>query len=126
VPNLFTGQYNFTQINSQLTTSIPALLKSDFLTGFSTSSKFASVREALDKNSISGWKTNVPLLMVHGTADTQVYSSATENMYAAMVQAGSSMSTVTKVMIPGADHSSGLAPAMVMGFWFINNIKNSR
>jgi alpha-beta hydrolase superfamily lysophospholipase len=84
------------------------------------------VREALDKNSISGWKTNVPLLMVHGTADTQVYSSATENMYAAMVQAGSSMSTVTKVMIPGADHSSGLAPAMVMGFWFINNIKNSR
>lgn len=126
VPGLFTGQKNFTQINSQLTTSIPGLLKNDFLTGFATSPKFASVREALNYNSISGWKTNVPLLMVHGSADTQVYSSATENMYTAMIQAGSSISTVKKVIIPGADHSSGLAPAMVMGFWFLNDIKNSR
>lgn len=123
VPSLYNGTLNFGQINSQLTTSIPELINSDFITGFSTSAKYAPIREAMEKNSISGWQTNVPLLMVHGGSDTQVFPVATETMYASMIQEGSSTSVVKKVIIPGADHSDGVAPAMIMGFWFLNDLK---
>lgn len=126
VPNLFNGTNNFGQINAQLTTSIPGLITNEFITGFAGSPKFAPVREAVERNSISGWHTNVPLLMVHGSSDTQVFPVATETMYASMISEGSSTSVVKKVIIPGADHSDGVAPAMIMGFLFLNDLKNSR
>lgn len=125
ISSLFDGKHNVGQINSQLTTSIPALVTGDFLAGFATSAKYSSVREAMKANSISPWKTNVPLLMIHGAADTHVDPSATENMYAAMVQEGTSTSVIQKVILPGADHGDGVVPALLQGFFFLNNIKNS-
>lgn len=126
IPDLFTGQYSSGQINGQLTTSIPALLTSDFLSGFASSAKYASVRDALNRNSIAGWHTNIPLLLIHGQNDTHVNVSATENMYTAMIQGGTSTDIVKKVIIPGADHGSGLAPAMIQGFVFLDAIRNGR
>lgn len=125
ISTLFDGQHNVGQINSQLTTSIPALVTSEFLSGFATAAKYSSVREAMKANSIAPWKTNIPLMMIHGDADTHVDPSATENMYAVMVQAGTSTSVIQKVMLPGADHGDGVVPALLQGFFFLNNINNS-
>jgi pimeloyl-ACP methyl ester carboxylesterase len=124
ISTLYNGTLNFGQINAQLTTSIPGLMNPGFLTGYATDTKYAPVREAVKRNSVSAWQTNVPLLMVHGGSDTQVFPVATESMYAAMIQSGSSPAVVKKVIIPGADHSDGVAPAMIMGFWFLNALKS--
>jgi pimeloyl-ACP methyl ester carboxylesterase len=125
VPNLYTGQLNAGQINSQLTTSIPDLVNPDFIAGFGTSPKYASIKDAMIRNSIAPWKTNVPLLMIHGDADTHVDPSATENMYNAMVQAGTSESVIKKVILPGADHGDGVVPAILLGLSFFNDIRNA-
>lgn len=126
IPNLFRGQFSSGQINGQLTTSITSLITSDFLSGFASSAKYATVRDALNRNSISGWHTNIPLLLIHGQNDTHVNVSATENMYTAMIQSGTSTDIIKKVIIPGADHGSGLAPAMIQGFVFLDAIRNGR
>jgi len=47
LPSLYTGLQTSDQINNQLTTSISGLINPDFLSGFSTSPKYTTVREAL-------------------------------------------------------------------------------
>ncbi len=123
--SLFNGQLNVGQINAQLTTSIKDLVNNDFLSGFDNTAKYSTIKEAMQANSIAPWRTNVPLLLIHGDADTHVDPSATENMYAGMVQAGTPASVIQKVIIPGADHGEGVVPALLQGFVFLNNIKNS-
>lgn len=125
ISSLFNGQLNSGQINAQLTTDISDLVNADFLSGFADSPKYASVKQAMINNSIAPWRTNIPLLMIHGDADTHVDPSATEDMYAGMIQAGTPASIITKVILPGADHGEGVVPALIQGFLFINNIRNS-
>lgn len=123
--SLFTGQLNSGSINSQLTTSIPELVNPDFLAGYATEPKYATVRQALQNNSIAPWKAQVPLLMIHGDSDTHVDPVTTENMYAAMIQAGTSTDVISKVILPGADHGEGVIPAMLKGFLFIDDLRKS-
>ena len=123
---LYTGQLTSSEINSQLTTSIPDLINPDFLAGYTTAAQYSSVRAALVGNSVSGWHSYRPLLLVHGASDTQVDPVTTENLYNDMIQSGTSADICTKVIIPGADHASGLIPAMVQGILFLDNLKNSR
>ncbi|HLN19979.1 MAG TPA: lipase family protein [Bacteroidales bacterium] len=125
IGSLYTGLLTSAQINGQLTTSMTSLINPDFRSGFKTSTKYASVREAMVRNSVTPWHTYVPLLMFHGSADTHVLPVTTENMYSAMIQAGTSENIIRKVLIPGADHAEGIIPSLVQGFVFINNIKNS-
>jgi pimeloyl-ACP methyl ester carboxylesterase len=123
VNNLYNGLLSSDQINSQLSSSIPVLIKSDFLSGFSSSQKYLSVRQALIKNSISGWHSYKPLLLVHGSEDTQVNPASTENIYYSMIQAGTSASVCKKVIIPEADHSDALIPFMIQGIMFLNDLR---
>ena len=125
ISSLFNGMQTFDQINSQLTTSIPDLLNPDFRTGFVTSSKYTGVLDALTNNSVSGWHTGIPILFTHGGSDTQVDPSSTENIYNSMIQAGTPASLISKIIIPGVDHSPGIVPCMLQGILFINNLKNS-
>ncbi|HEX2922391.1 MAG TPA: lipase family protein [Bacteroidales bacterium] len=125
IGSLYTGQLTSGEINSQLTTNMPDLITADFLSGFSTSPKYALVREAMVSNSVAPWKTNVPLLLFHGDADTHVLPSATEDIYNAMIAAGTTEDTIDKIILPGLDHSEGIIPSLVQGFIFINNIRNS-
>lgn len=126
VPNLYKGILSGGQINSQLTTSITDLVTADFRSGFATSEKYSSVRNSMIANSIAPWKTNIPLLMIHGDSDTHVDVSATEEMYDAMIAAGSSTAVVQKVIIPGADHGDALVPAILQGLLFLNGIRDSK
>ncbi len=124
--SLYTGVLTLDQINNQLTTSIPGLLNSDFLAGFSTSSKYSSVRDALTRNSISAWKSKIPLLLIHGGNDTQVNPISTENMYTGMLQAGTADNICTKVILPGYDHGDGVVPCMIQGIVFLMNLNNAK
>lgn len=123
---LYDGTLTSAEINGQLTTSIPDLITPGFLAGFASAPEYSSVREALSSNSISAWHTNTPLLLLHGSADTQVDPISTENMYNDMIQAGTSTDICKKVIIPDADHDTGLIPAMVRGVMFLNDLKNSK
>ena len=121
VSTLFNGTLGMNQINAQLTNSISDLLNPGFLTGFETSPQYASVRQALIDNSISGWKTNVPLRLVHGSGDTQVDPVSTEDIYSQMIAAGTSAEIIEKVIVPG-DHSDAAVPAIVQGIFFIQEL----
>jgi pimeloyl-ACP methyl ester carboxylesterase len=126
VSSLYNGLLGSDQINAQLTTSITGLIKSEFISGFATSSKYSSVREALNKNSIPAWRTYKPLLLVHGEKDTSVNPITTENLYSSMIAAGTSADICKKVIIPGADHGDGVAPFVMQSIQFLMNLGGSK
>jgi pimeloyl-ACP methyl ester carboxylesterase len=121
--NLFTGLLTSDQINKQLTTSIPDLFTDGFLSGFWSEAKYTSVRASLANNSIAGWNTAVPLLLIHGGGDTSVNPITTESIYNAMIQAGTSPQTCRKEIIPDLDHGDALIPAMIKGLQFIMSLE---
>ena len=123
--SLYTGFLTSDEINSQLTDSIPGLITADFLSGFTTSPKYASVRDALNRNSIAAWHGTKPLLLIHGGNDTHVNPVSTENMYTAMIQAGTSPDICKKVIVPDVDHGDGVAPCMIQGILFLKNLSTS-
>jgi len=123
--SLYTGFMSSDQINAQLTTSIPALITPDFLSGFATSPKYTSVRNALNNNSITGWHSLKPLLLIHGGNDTQVNPVSTGNMYSAMIQEGTSPDICKKVIVPNVDHGNGLVPCMIQAILFLQNLRTS-
>jgi pimeloyl-ACP methyl ester carboxylesterase len=124
--NLYTGSLTSDQINKQLTTSIPDLFTNGFLSGFLSEAKYASVRASLASNSIAGWNTAVPLLLIHGGGDTSVDPLTTESIYLAMIQAGTSPQTCTKEIIPDLDHGDAAIPAMIKGLQFIMNLEKEQ
>ena len=126
ISTLYTGMLSSSEINNQLTTSIPGLINPDFLAGFGSAAEYSSVREALNSNSIPAWHSYKHLLLLHGSDDNDVNPAATENMYSAMIDAGTSEDICSKVIIPGADHGSGIIPAMIQGILFLNDLKTSR
>jgi pimeloyl-ACP methyl ester carboxylesterase len=126
ISSLYNGLLTSSEINNQLTTSIHDLINPDFLTGFTSASEYSSVRDALVNNSIEAWNSYKPLLLLHGANDKDVNPVSTENIYSAMIDAGTSEDICTKVIIPDADHGSGIIPAMVQGILFLNDLKTSR
>jgi pimeloyl-ACP methyl ester carboxylesterase len=126
ITSLYTGLMTSDQINNQLTASIPALITQDFLSGFATSPKYSSVRDALNNNSITAWHSLKPMLLIHGGNDTQVNPVSTENMYSEMIQAGTSPDICKKVIVPNVDHGDGLIPCMIEGILFLQNLKTSK
>ena len=124
--SLYNGILSSGEINAQLTTSLSGLITPGFLSGYASSAKYASVKEALNRNSISPWNSVKPLFFIHGEKDTDVNPAVTESMYAAMIQAGTSAELCKKVIVPGVGHGDGVAPCMMQGFLFLNNLKNSK
>jgi len=121
--NLYSGSLTFDQINKQLTNSIPDLFTASFLSGFRSEAKYASVRTSLTRNSVAGWNTTVPLFFIHGGSDKSVDPLTTENIYKAMIQAGTSPQTCRKEIIPGLDHGDAVIPTMIKGLQFIMNLE---
>lgn len=122
---LYDGTKSGEEINAQLTTKVADLFTAEYLTGANSNSKFASVITSLNKNSISAWKTNIPTMILHGTADTYVPYKVSENIYNDFLAKGVSKNTVILVPIPGAGHNSAILPASVASInWFIGLINN--
>ena len=126
IPGLFNGTLSTGSINDELTTDVEALLKPAFRSGFSSDPVFAGVKQALTDNGIAPWKTNIPLLLIHGDGDTQVPAAGTISFHDDMIAAGSSSSVVLLEIIPGADHGDGLIPAAVRSLLFLIALTGNR
>jgi pimeloyl-ACP methyl ester carboxylesterase len=120
---LYTGNLTSGEINSQLTTSVSDLFNADFLTGFDQDQKYASVRHALEVNSISAWNTSIPLYFIHGGSDSSVDPMTTETIYAGMIQAGTSARICRKEILPDLDHGDAVVPAMIRGLMFLKDLQ---
>jgi len=117
---LYNGKNSGEEINAQLTTKTADLFTTEYRTGANTNVKFASVINSLEKNSISAWKTNVPTMILHGTADTYVPYPGSEKIYNDFLAKGVPKSTVTFVSFPGLGHNSAILPSGVASInWFI-------
>jgi pimeloyl-ACP methyl ester carboxylesterase len=123
---LYNGLLTSTQINAQLTTSIPELITPGLISGFQTDQKYSSIRDALNNNSITAWHSYKPLLLIHGANDTSVNPISTENIYNGMIEAGTSADLCKKVIIPGVDHTAGAVPAMFQGIMFLNDLRSTK
>lgn len=121
--SLYSGSLTSDQINALLTTSIHDLFTDSFLSGFGSASKYASIKSSLAFNSIAGWNSSVPLLLIHGGGDRSVNPITTESIYNAMIGAGTSPLTCTKEIIPGLDHGDAVIPVMIKGLQFIMNLE---
>ena len=118
IPGLYDGLHSSDQINAQLNVSISLLFKSGYITGYATAPLYQGVRNALTANSVEGWDTNVPILFLHGTADTYVIPELSEMMHDDMISAGSSPVTCLYVPMDGLDHGTGALPAVLAGLEF--------
>jgi pimeloyl-ACP methyl ester carboxylesterase len=123
--SLYDGTRSSGQINSELTTSIASLVNPGFLSGYASDEKYSSVREALIRNSVSGWKTEIPLLFVHGEADTHVDPGTSDKMYDAMIASGTGTGTCKKLIVPDVGHEEGVLPFAVEAILFLNQHKNN-
>jgi len=123
---LYDGTKSGEEINAQLTTNTADLFTAEYLIGANTNSKFASVINSLNKNSISAWKTNIPTMIMHGTDDNYVPPQISQNMYDDFLAKGVDTSKVQYIPIPGAGHTTGIIPAGAASInWFIE-LKNAK
>jgi len=123
IPGLYDGLHNSEQINSQLNNYISELFTAAYLSGASTSPDYAGVRNALTANSVPGWSSDVPLLLLHGTADTYVMPELSEMMYDAMIDAGTSPLSCFHVTMAGLDHSQGAVPFGLASYEFFKTYR---
>jgi len=80
-------------INASFNDALTDTFKKGILDG--TDTAFLS---AVADNDVYNWKPLIPLLLVHGTADPQVYFLNTQNAYAAMLAQGSKVVTLYPVV----------------------------
>ena len=123
IPTLYDGLHSTEQINDQLTKVVSALFKPEYISGYTSSLTFQSVRDAMTANSVEGWDSNVPLLFMHGTADTYVPPVLSQRMYNAMITAGTSTSSCSYVQLEGIDHGSGIIPTGLAGLAFFKSLR---
>lgn len=123
IPGLYDGLHSSEQINGQLTVSISGLFRAEYIAGHASAPEYQDVRDALDANSIEGWNSDVPILFMHGTADTYVIPALSEMMHAAMIAAGSSSLTCTYMTLEGFDHSGGIIPSGFAGLDFFKDYR---
>ena len=124
LPTLYDGVKTGEEINAQLTSTIADLFTADYRANYATGTKYSSIRKALSDNSVAAWKTNKPVLIIHGQADTSVPFQSSQSVYAGFVAAGVTTGTVTLVPLPGLDHSSAVLPAELTSLsWLIDQRK---
>jgi pimeloyl-ACP methyl ester carboxylesterase len=123
IPGLYDGEHTSDQINDQLTTNISELFKAVYISGYETDPSYEGVRNALTANSIEGWNSGVPLLFLHGTADTYVMPVLSEMIHTAMIDAGSNPLTCRYETMDGLDHTDGIVPAGFAGVEFFKSFR---
>lgn len=110
IPGLFDGVTAAVDINAQLTQEIPALVRTEVLTGGHPVNDF--LQEKFNENSLLDWAPTVPVFLYHGDVDTTVPFENSQTTYEALLANGADPQTVTLTTLPG-DHSTAVAPYVV-------------
>ncbi|MCY1722897.1 prolyl oligopeptidase family serine peptidase [Prolixibacteraceae bacterium Z1-6] len=120
IPTLYDGTNSGDEINSQLTTSITDFLTADYLSNWTSDSKFEDLNNRLEENSVEAWKTSTPTMILAGTEDDFVPPVISSNIYVDFITAGSSTDVVKMVPLAGLDHSGAIIPSGLASIkWFI-------
>jgi pimeloyl-ACP methyl ester carboxylesterase len=118
---LYNGTKSGDEINAQLTTTTADLFTAEYKSTSNTNAKFSSVISSLSKNSIVAWKTNIPTLLTHGTADTYVPEQISLNLFNDFKLKGVDESKILYIPIAGAGHNTAVIPSGVATFsWFLS------
>ncbi len=121
IPGLFDGTNSGGTINSKLTTKMADLLTAEYRTGYATNAKFASVRSAFLSNSITAWNAKTPMKLFHGEKDDYIPAGMSSKMLADFKTAGVADTQIQLVILPGADHTTGVYPTgMQTIMWFLS------
>ncbi len=117
---LYDGTKSGDEINAQLTTATADLFTAEYKSTSNTNPKFSSVISSLNNNSIAAWKTNIPTLITHGTADTYVPEQISVNLFNDFKLKGVDESKIMYIPIAGAGHNTAVIPSGVATFnWFL-------
>jgi pimeloyl-ACP methyl ester carboxylesterase len=112
------GQYGGGPINAQLTTDVHKLFNADFFARLSMEGGEAELKDALMKNSITGWETGLPIRLYHGSKDEIIPYQNSEATLKAFQDSESR--AVSLKIIPSGTHGSSFIP-MLEDFvpWFL-------
>ena len=127
IPDLFDGVTSGASINDELTTTVADLLQPTYRSGYESNDDFASIRQAFSRNSVTAWETSIPTRLYHGTSDLFVPPVASENLKTDFEELGLTDDDVRLILMPDADHQSGILP---FGFaslnWFLSIRESSQ
>lgn len=110
IPALFDGTKSGSQINAELTTSIPELVNNDLLKTIDTNPKYAYIRDAFTENSLIDFTPTIPIFMYHGSSDVTVPYQNSVTSFQQYLDNGASPSVVKFYTIEGANHFTGFLP----------------
>jgi pimeloyl-ACP methyl ester carboxylesterase len=110
IDGLFNGLNGQTDINNQLTQSIPDLIRSNVLSGFDSDPSLLYIRNLFVENSLTDWTPTIPIYFYHGNLDTTVPIENSVITYNKLIANGASSETIKLITLTGHDHSSGLDP----------------
>ena len=110
LPTLMDGEHDGWQINAGLTSEVSRLLNGKFYAGLSDPEAEVEFQLALKENSVSGWKTTLPVRLYHGTRDEIIPAQNSEVTLANFQKLGSE--NVSLTLIPGGTHGSSFVPML--------------
>jgi pimeloyl-ACP methyl ester carboxylesterase len=112
------GEHEGWFINSRITTDLNKLFNPDFYSRLKEPSGEAELKRAIEKNSVGGWSTAIPMKLYHGTKDEIIPYSNSEATLKNFQAAGSKNISLTA--IPNGTHGSSFVP-MMQDFipWFL-------
>lgn len=121
LPSYFNGQYTNQEINEMLNDTVAVLIAPSFLNGIGNDPNYEGFRQAMADNSISGWNTDVPIRLYHGTADIYVPKATSEQVYQEFADAGAS--NVSYFPLDGLDHTTAAAPTILKALLWFNEME---
>ena len=124
LPSYFNGQFTNEQINDKLNDTVAVLINENFLNGFDTSPDYKEFRDAMADNGVSGWATAQPIRLYHGTSDTYVPNSTSEQVYQEFVEHGAT-GNVSYFPLEGLDHGTAAVPMVVDALIWFNELELS-
>lgn len=110
IPSLFDGSKTGSEINAELTTSVPEFLTQSFINDFDTDPTFTEMNSLFEENSLDDWVPQTTMFMYHGTADITVPYENSVLTYNKMIDNGADPNTVEFISIQDATHGSGFTP----------------
>jgi dipeptidyl aminopeptidase/acylaminoacyl peptidase len=104
------GEYEGGYINARLTTETASLFNTDFYTNLKQQGEEIALKEAVHRNSVTGWKTKIPVRLYHGTKDEIIPVKNSEVTFKSFKDAGAD--SVELILIPGGTHGSSFMPML--------------
>jgi len=123
IPQVFNGNFTNTEVNEHLTDTIANLVTDEMRLNINSGAEFASLRTAMEINSIQAWNTSSRLRFYHGTADLNVPPGQSDLIYNQFVESGLSVTQLSLIPIPGATHETGLIPWGVSTIQWFDSLK---